>query len=147
MREELLFNKMVQSEKGSKKFAGEAVAFFKIKDVVLLYGDLGSGKTFVVREFVRLLGLKAEVSSPSFSLINQYCGKIDINHIDLYRISNEQELINLGLDDYWELDSINFVEWPQIIEKLIDWDHYRLFIETDKQRPSWRRFRLIFYHE
>jgi tRNA threonylcarbamoyl adenosine modification protein YjeE len=147
MREKLLLDRIVQSEKDSKKFAGEITAFFKNKDIVLLYGDLGSGKTFLVREFVRLLGLKAEVSSPSFTLINQYFGKIDINHIDLYRIANEYEIINLGLDDYWELDCINFVEWPQIIENIITWDHYRLIIETDKRQISWRRFRLIYCHE
>ncbi|KON28458.1 hypothetical protein AC481_01610 [miscellaneous Crenarchaeota group archaeon SMTZ-80] len=117
---------------------------YKAGDTVLLYGKLGSGKTFLVREYVNLLGITDQVSSPSFSLVNQYHGELIINHIDLYRISDPSELDNLGLDDFWEMYSINFIEWPQLIEERIIWPHFRLYIDTEFRKKSWRRFRLIY---
>ena len=81
MREEKILEKQVLDEQGTRSFAIEAVNNFNPKDIVLLYGKLGSGKTFLVKEFVNLLGLKNEVSSPSFALVNQYSGNVLINHI------------------------------------------------------------------
>jgi tRNA threonylcarbamoyladenosine biosynthesis protein TsaE len=87
------------------------------------------------------------VSSPSFALINQYEGNIPINHIDLYRIKNEKELLNLGLDDLWDDASITFVEWPEIIESIIDWHHFRILIESNIKKRKWRKFKLYEYNE
>jgi tRNA threonylcarbamoyl adenosine modification protein YjeE len=132
-------------EDGTKIFVLDIVHMFQLHDTVLLYGELGSGKTFLVREFVKAFGVTGEVSSPSFALVNQYLGEPIINHIDLYRISNRKDLENLGLEDYWDMNAINFVEWPQIIEQQIIWPHFRLHIDTDLKKRTWRRFRLEKY--
>ena len=132
-------------EDGTKTFVLDIVHIFQLHDTVLLYGEIGSGKTFLVREFVKAFGIEGEVSSPSFSLVNQYLGEPIINHIDLYRISNRKDLENLGLEDYWDMSAINFVEWPQIIEQQIIWPHFRLHIDTDFKKRTWRRFRLEKY--
>jgi len=145
--QELLIEKEAENERESADFAGLAISYFKKGDTVLLYGPLGSGKTFLTKIFVRLLGSNADVSSPSFTLINQYAGKIRINHIDLYRISQKGDIGNLGLDDIFNDDSIKFIEWPQIIERQIEWLHFRIYIETNNSRSSWRKFRLIKFYE
>ena len=140
MTKKVLIIKEVNNTVGTKKFAAKAVKYIQSGDTVLLYGDLGSGKTYLTKEFVALLGSTAEVSSPSFSLINQYDDNLLINHIDLYRIKNESDLINLGLEDLWDSASINFIEWPEIIEDQIGWHHYRIQIKSDPQKKNWRQF-------
>lgn len=141
----MLIIREVAGAQESSAFAAEAVAFFDSNDTILLYGALGSGKTFLVREFVRLLGSTGPVSSPSFTIVNQYAGKFLINHIDLYRISDRQEVRNLGLEDFWDRGYINFVEWPGLIENSITWPHFRIYIEVHFPRKNWRRFRLSRY--
>jgi tRNA threonylcarbamoyladenosine biosynthesis protein TsaE len=147
MKSSILIETQVNELKGSRRFARKAIKYFKSGDTILLYGTLGSGKTFLIKEFTALLGSKSEVSSPSFSLINRYEADFIINHVDLYRINNAEDLINLGLEDLWNNSEINFIEWPNIIEKQITWTHYRLFINTDPQKENWRKFILAIYYE
>jgi tRNA threonylcarbamoyladenosine biosynthesis protein TsaE len=147
MKKRILVDKEVMGLDGTRKFTQEVVSYFHGGDTILLYGELGSGKTFITREFVALLGSKAEVSSPSFSLINQYDGDPSINHIDLYRINNVMELPNLGLEDILTSSSIIIIEWPEIIENHIFWSHFRIHIETDSKKSEWRKFRLSEHYE
>ena len=147
MKKRLIIEKEVTDINGTRKFTHDAVRNFHPGDTILLYGDLGSGKTFITKDFVALLGSKSEVSSPSFSLINQYDGKPSINHIDLYRIKDVKELYSLGLEDLLKGSSINFIEWPELIENVISWPHYQIDIEIDSKKSKWRKFRLSEYYE
>jgi tRNA threonylcarbamoyladenosine biosynthesis protein TsaE len=144
MGPKIIIAAIVENEKGTVQFARGVQEILKIGDTVLLYGDLGSGKTFLVKEIVKCLGIREEVSSPSFSIINQYSRKdFTINHIDLYRIKNPADLSNLGLEDFWQGPYLNFIEWPQLIEKTIKWPHYRISIETDDRSARQRKFSLL----
>ena len=147
MKKKILVEKEVMDLDGTRKFTLEVVSYFHGGDTILLYGELGSGKTFITREFVAILRSKAEVSSPSFSLINQYDGDPSINHVDLYRISSVMELANLGLEDILTGPSINFIEWPELIENHISWPHFRIHIEIDSKKSEWRKFRLSEFYE
>ena len=147
MNTENILEKQVFDENDTRLFAAETVSNFRLNDTILLFGNIGSGKTFLVKQFVRLLGLKNETSSPSFAIINQYKGSILVNHIDLYRIKEPYELTNLGLDDYLNSDAINFIEWPNLVEKYVNWPHFRIFIETDSKLESWRNLKLARYFE
>jgi tRNA threonylcarbamoyladenosine biosynthesis protein TsaE len=145
MHREHLSQYSADNEAQTRAFAMAAVTYFNTGDTVLLYGDLGSGKTFLVRQFVAALGVKEDVTSPSFSIINQYSGERLINHIDLYRIPDKRQLINLGLEDIWEMNSINFVEWPQLIEDQMKENHYRIYISMDQDDLLHRSFSLYRY--
>jgi len=135
---------IVENKKGTARFARRVQNVFEIGNTVLLYGELGSGKTFLVKEIVKSMGLQVEVSSPSFSIINQYSGRdFTINHIDLYRIKDPMELNNLGLEDFWQGSYLNFIEWPQLIEKTIEWPHYRITIKTGDRSAGQRKFSLL----
>jgi tRNA threonylcarbamoyladenosine biosynthesis protein TsaE len=147
MKKKILIDKDVFDIDGTKEFTADAVKYFKSGDTILLYGDLGSGKTLITKYFVALLGSKAEVSSPTFTIINQYDGLPAVNHIDLYRLKDQMELINLGLEDLFDSPSINFIEWPEIIENRISWQHFRIRIATKPDVSEWRRFVLSKFYE
>jgi tRNA threonylcarbamoyladenosine biosynthesis protein TsaE len=143
MQKELLIEKKAINESETKKFAEQSLKYFQSGNTILLYGDLGSGKTYLTKLFSKMLGVDFEVTSPSFSIINQYQGDVFINHLDFYRVQHRNELLNLGLDDILNMNSINFIEWPQIIENQITWDHYRIYIDFVDKNPSGRNFKLI----
>ncbi|KAA5825571.1 tRNA (adenosine(37)-N6)-threonylcarbamoyltransferase complex ATPase subunit type 1 TsaE [Algibacter amylolyticus] len=87
---------------------------------LLFYGDMGVGKTTLIKTIVKILGCKDEVSSPTFSIVNEY----DLNdgkiyHFDLYRINDIEETYNFGIEDYLDSDFWKLIEWPEIIEPLL----------------------------
>jgi tRNA threonylcarbamoyladenosine biosynthesis protein TsaE len=90
-------------------------------DVVLLYGELGAGKTTLVKGLAAGIGVKSEITSPTFSLMNVYpAGEVNLVHIDTYRLKNEQELIDIGVEDYLSRpDSVCVIEWPEKISGLL----------------------------
>ena len=90
-------------------------------DLVALIGDLGTGKTCLTQGIAKGIGVYSNqiVNSPSYTLINEYDGKIPIYHVDLYRIQNHDELLDLGLDEYMEGNGICIIEWADKLESLL----------------------------
>ena len=85
----------------------------KAGDIVALYGDLGAGKTAFTRGIAAGLGIKAHVSSPTFTIVNEYPGKIPLFHFDLYRLADEAELFDIGWHDYLERGGVCVIEWSE----------------------------------
>ncbi len=93
---------------------GRAVgAALEARDVVLLSGELGAGKTRFVEGMTRGIEADAETRSPTFVLVNEYVGRLMLAHCDLYRLSGPEETGELGLDDYLARDAALAVEWPE----------------------------------
>lgn len=91
--------------------------------IILLNGDLGSGKTTFVKSLVKYLGSDDVVTSPTFTLLNTYNAKFPIYHFDMYRLSSMEEALAVGFEEYFDksrLDGICLVEWPENVEGLID---------------------------
>jgi tRNA threonylcarbamoyladenosine biosynthesis protein TsaE len=85
-------------------------------DIVALAGELGTGKTTLVRGIAAGMGLEdGEVTSPSFTLINEYEGPLPLFHIDLYRLEDEKELLNIDLEEYMSGDGVVVIEWADRI--------------------------------
>jgi tRNA threonylcarbamoyladenosine biosynthesis protein TsaE len=96
----------------------------------LFYGNMGVGKTTLIKAIVKQLGCKDEVSSPTFSIINEYelqNGKIF--HFDLYRIKNLEEAYNFGIEDYLDSNHYIFIEWPEKIESILTDELDKISIE------------------
>ncbi|HHB52256.1 MAG TPA: tRNA (adenosine(37)-N6)-threonylcarbamoyltransferase complex ATPase subunit type 1 TsaE [Saprospiraceae bacterium] len=95
-----------------------------------LKGDLGAGKTTLVQKVSEYLDAEDQVVSPSFALINIYDSpKGEIYHIDLYRLDNLDEIIDLGIEDYLYSDNFCFVEWPEMIENISPEEYFEINIE------------------
>jgi len=99
-------------------------------NVVLICGEMGVGKTTLIKEFLSLLDVVDNVSSPTFSIINEYSTNKDetIYHIDLYRIEDISELDNIGFFEYLESGKTCLIEWGEIIEELIDFEYNKFTI-------------------
>jgi tRNA threonylcarbamoyladenosine biosynthesis protein TsaE len=106
----------VQYDLGDAGRIGAAIgAALAAGDVVLLSGDLGAGKTTLARAMLKARGLAGEAPSPTFAIVQPYAPPevdLPIAHVDLYRIEGEDELIELGLDDYL-YDGALLIEWPE----------------------------------
>jgi tRNA threonylcarbamoyladenosine biosynthesis protein TsaE len=130
----MLSNSIQETIQIGKQFAER----LKPGDVVCLDGDLGAGKTHFVKGIALHFGVKEhEVSSPTFTLINEYQGNVPLYHFDCYRIKNEQEALEIGTEDYLYGDGISIVEWPQKIGNLLPpesvWVHITHVGENERE--------------
>ena len=90
------------------------------RDIILITGEVGTGKTTLIKEYCKLIGVEEIVNSPTYTLINEYQNKRGkIVHMDLYRVKDINEINELGLFEYLE-NNIVIIEWPEIILKMID---------------------------
>lgn len=91
----------------------------KAGDVLALFGDLGAGKTTFTKGIARGLGLAADVHSPTFTLIHEHPGPIPLYHVDLYRLTSEEEVDTLGIDEYIYGDGVTIIEWADRMKSLL----------------------------
>jgi len=129
-----------------KDLAAIAKALLKhIKPKVwLFYGAMGCGKTTLIKDLTKALGVKDRVSSPTFSLVNEYLsdkGNI-LYHFDFYRIKKEEEALDIGIDDYFYADNYCFVEWPEKIENLVPLNAVAIYITVNKDNSRTLTFKI-----
>lgn len=104
----------------------------------LFRGQMGAGKTTLIKEICQRLGVKHTIQSPTFSLVNQYETEQGetLYHFDLYRLKNTREALDIGIEEYLDSGNICFIEWPEQAEDLWDIPHANFLIEAinEKQR-------------
>ena len=116
----------------------------QLDSVVLLYGNLGAGKTTLVKAMVKALGGDAETSSPTFALVNAYeTPNGNVYHLDLYRIESEEEALDIGVEEYLYRAQPCFIEWPQVILELVPERHSVITIDVISEEE--RRLKIINY--
>ncbi len=124
----------LKSEQDTIDLAGYLAPLLQVGDVVCLYGDLGSGKTYFTKQVGKLLFIREDISSPSFVLLNEYkTGKFPFFHVDLFRLREESELLDLGLLDMIET-GVTFIEWPELAENLLPYRTFSFYFHFDGNR-------------
>jgi tRNA threonylcarbamoyladenosine biosynthesis protein TsaE len=124
----------------------ESVAKQLIENVnsktLLFYGDMGTGKTTLIKAIVKLLGSADDVSSPTFSIVNEYqSNESKIYHFDLYRIADLEEAYNFGIEDYLDSGHWKLIEWPEKIKSILSDDFDEIHLEMSNKNN--RNLKLI----
>jgi len=117
-----------QSKSDFVKIAKELAMSIECGDILLMYGNLGAGKTYFTNKLCTALGVKTIVNSPSYVLLNEYVGKWNIYHYDLYRLNAADEVIELGIVERLN-DGITIVEWPELIEEYMPKKRIEIYFE------------------
>ena len=113
-------------------------------EVIALYGNLGSGKTHLIKGIVAGLGAEDaanEVTSPTFVLVNEYSGRLEIYHLDAYRLDSIAQFEQIGFDDYCHPGSVVLIEWADKVEQALSGINY-IKIELSHLGPTARRIRI-----
>ena len=101
---------------------------------LLFYGEMGAGKTTLIKSLVKALGAKDTASSPTFSLVNEYSSPYgQIFHFDFYRIEDESEALDMGIEEYLDTRAWKFIDWPQKIEKFLNEEGQKVEISIVNQ--------------
>ncbi len=116
-------------------FGQQIAATLRAGDVLALCGDLGAGKTHFVKGLAAGLGITAEVTSPTFTLIHEYPGgRLPLCHFDFYRLESEDDLLRIGFDDYLDAGSVLAIEWaekfPALLPATTRWFDFRVVGES-----------------
>ena len=110
----------------AEKFAKQIVA----PKIIVLSGDLGAGKTTFSKGFAKGLGISETITSPTFTLLNEYSGDKNLYHFDMYRLSSKEEAYELGFENYFENnDGIILVEWAENVKGLFTPPYLKILIE------------------
>ena len=129
------------SEDETAQLGQELASTLESGDVVALIGDLGAGKTRLVKSVAAACGVPLDqVNSPTFTLIQEYEGRLLLRHCDTYRLRNPDEFFELGLDELFATDGVAFVEWANRVEDDLPAD--RLVISITIDSPTHRSFEL-----
>ena len=114
------------------RFAKELSVKITPGTVVALNGDLGTGKTTLVKFICKELGVEDYVNSPTFTIVNEHEGeKCKVNHIDFYRVNHLDELLEIGIDQYFNDKEITFVEWAELFGDILPKVKLTINIEMD----------------
>ena len=114
---------------------------FQGGEFVAMYGDLGAGKTAFVQGVAKALGINTHVTSPTFTIVNEYEGRLPLYHFDVYRICDAYEMYEIGFDEYIGSNGVCIVEWAELIEELFPPEFIKITILKDESKGlDYRKF-------
>ena len=118
-------------------------------DIICLTGDLGAGKTHITKGIALGLGINDNITSPTFTIVNEYeGGRLKLNHFDVYRVSDPDEIYAIGFDNYIFSDAVSIIEWANYIEEILPQDFLHINIKKDLEKgEDYRKIILTPYGE
>lgn len=136
-------NKFIsKSEQDTINFAENFANQLHKKDIIVLSGDLGSGKTKFVQGILKHFGLENEISSPTFTIVNEYNANIcPIYHFDVYRLADIDEFYAMGGEEYFE-NGICLIEWGEIIEDALPSNYIKITFSKNEENDEYRELNI-----
>ncbi|ANU16218.1 tRNA (adenosine(37)-N6)-threonylcarbamoyltransferase complex ATPase subunit type 1 TsaE [Planococcus maritimus] len=116
----------VQSPEQTEELAMRVASLLQPGDLLTLEGDLGAGKTTFTKGLAKGLGIERTVNSPTFTILKQYDGRVNLNHFDVYRLENSDE--DIGFDELFAEEAVSVVEWAQFIDEYLPTDRLEIVI-------------------
>lgn len=122
---------IVNEESELNHVAKELVTMFSQYEIVCFQGEMGAGKTTFIKVICEALGVEDAMSSPTFSIVNEYRNESDdpIYHFDFYRVEKLQEALDIGVEEYFYSGDLCLIEWPDMIKELIPEKHLEISIK------------------
>ncbi len=134
-------------EEDTIEFASKFASKLTKNDIVVLSGELGSGKTKFVQGVLKYFGLENEISSPTFTIANEYHTKeVNIYHFDVYRLADVDEFYAIGGEEYFE-NGICFIEWGEMIEQILPPDYIKITFQKDDENEEYRELKIETFGE
>lgn len=122
------------SYEDTHKIADEIAKTLKGGEFIAMYGDLGAGKTAFVQGLAKSLGIENHITSPTFTIVNEYEGRLPLYHFDVYRIADPDEMYEIGYEEYVDGNGVCIIEWAELIEDLFPKDYYKITILKDEEK-------------
>lgn len=116
-------------------------------DVICLTGELGCGKTHITKGIAKGLNIDEVITSPTFTIVNEYeSGRLKMNHFDVYRVNDPDEIYAIGFDDYIFSDAVSIIEWANYIEEILPKEYIHINIKKDlSEGENYREITIIGY--
>ena len=130
---------MIYNSNSPEETAKIAIDFAKTLnagDCICMYGNLGVGKTAFVQGLAKGLGIDEYLSSPTFTIVNCYEGSLPLYHFDVYRIQDEDEMYEIGYEEYVYGDGISVIEWSENIKEILPQKRYEITLEKDYDKSE-----------
>lgn len=134
----------IKNESQTEEFGIRVAESLKAGDVLALIGDLGTGKTALTSYIAKGLGITRRVNSPTFTIVKEYTdGRLPMYHFDVYRVSDPEELFNIGIDEYFFGEGVCIIEWADLIEEILPENTKYIYLEYGKNEGE-RVYRCTF---
>ncbi len=129
------------SPEDTQNFGKKFAEWIKEGDVVAVHGELGAGKTQLIKGICSFLGVKETVNSPTFIIVNEYTSAKfpKIYHFDFYRLKTLDEIINIGFTEYLNGSGLVLIEWPELVEDILPAHTKKIFIQHQGENENTRK--------
>ena len=138
-----MYKYVSKSENDTINFACNLAKYLEKGNIIVLTGDLGSGKTKFTQGILKHFNLENEISSPTFTIVNEYNSEnVNIYHFDVYRLADSDEFYAIGGEEYFN-NGICIIEWGEIIEDILPKDYLKINFTKDTENENYRILELI----